>query len=87
MDLTNYLSKALDKFNNYDDLSMMMKRYRDILITKTPNLSSDSEFAGEKTDKYEKDKSSSSKTANGDKKKKKDRSKDRDREKRKNVIN
>lgn len=50
-DLSSFISKAVDKFAIYDDLSMMMKRYRDILQAKTPNLSSDSEIQNQFADK------------------------------------
>lgn len=54
VDLTTSLTNALDKFSSYEDLFMMMKRYRDILTTKTVNLPAESDISG---DKSEKDKS------------------------------
>ncbi len=51
IELTNTLNKAIDKFGNYEDLSMMMKRYRDILINKTPNMVSETDASVEKIEK------------------------------------
>ncbi len=51
VELTNVLNKAIDRYANYEDLSMMMKRYRDILINKTPNMNSENEGSVEKSEK------------------------------------
>ena len=61
LELTKSLKNALDKFNNYEDLSMMMKRYKDILVNKTPNMITETDASVEKSDKK----------FNGEKKKKK----------------
>lgn len=53
-ELTSAIEKALDKFENYEDLSMIMKRYRDILYMKKMNLMTETEITGEKEEKVEK---------------------------------
>lgn len=46
--MTNTLEKAIDKFSNYEDLSMMMNRYKDILINKTPGMQTEKDTSIEK---------------------------------------
>jgi pyruvate formate-lyase activating enzyme-like uncharacterized protein len=50
-ELTNTVNKAIDKFSNYEDLSMMMKRYRDILTNKMPSMASETDISVEKSEK------------------------------------
>ncbi len=86
-ELTASIDKALEKFEGYEDLTMMMKRYRDILLIKKTSLPYENEITGEnkekdtKSEKDYKDKDrSSSKARLGEKKKKKDRSKEKRRD-------
>lgn len=83
-DLTKYIGQSVEKFEKYDDLAMMMKRYKDILSGKMNNLPSESDFTGEKlieSKPNERDRSISVKR-NGEKKKKiKERSRDREKKK------
>lgn len=53
-ELTASIEKALEKFDTYEDLSMIMKRYKDILYMKKINLMSENEITGDKEEKIEK---------------------------------
>ncbi len=53
-ELTAAIEKALDKFESYEDLSMSMKRYKDILFMKKMNLMTEVEITGVKEEKSEK---------------------------------
>ncbi len=52
-ELTAAIEKALDKFESYEDLSMSMKRYKDILYMKKMNLMTEVEITGVKEEKVE----------------------------------
>jgi len=43
----------LDKFESYEDLTMSMKRYKDILYMKKTNLMTEVEITGVKEEKVE----------------------------------
>lgn len=68
-ELITSIEKATEKFSTYYDLTMRMKRYRDILLAKKGSLPYESEIIGESKEKVEKaDKEkSSSKGRNGGK--------------------
>ncbi len=74
-DLINAMEKAIDKFQEYKDLTTYIGRYKTFLDAKKSSLPSEQEIIGEKQEKLEKEKSLS-------KEKKKKRERSRDREKR-----
>jgi hypothetical protein len=47
------IEKALEKFESYEDLMMIMKRYKDILYMKKMNLMTETEITGDKEEKVE----------------------------------
>jgi hypothetical protein len=76
-ELTNSIEKALDKFETYEDLTMIMKRYRDILYARKQNLPFESEITGEGEKEKEREKE---KSTSRDKKKKRSREREKRRD-------